>query len=387
MISPPLLGPNPSAEGGGQRSEDLFENAPVGLWEVDAAGIIIAINRTLLHRIGSTRAEVVDRQTLEAQVSPESIIAVQELRERCRQEGLASGVMLKWRGDGEHAYWTGEVTATAAYDAEGRWVGWRGCVQVAPQATKELDRLLQERTIEAIERLASGVAHKFNNLLQVIQGYAELGLITLESSHPVHGHLGRIKEAAQRAAMIVQGLVSFSRRQTLRRRSLDLSVFIIKLGNRLQRVIPAGIKLHVTPSTQHARVLADASNLEQVVIHLVMNACEAMPKGGTVTLAIHLEQNIKTGAAGGASPGTYACLSVSDTGVGIDPDLLGQIFEPFFTTKETASGLGLAVAWGVVKQHEGWIEVTNHPGHGATFRVYLPVEDLVGPESVATNSP
>ena len=192
--------------------------------------------------------------------------------------------MLKWRGEDDHSYWLGEVTATAVYDAKGQWIGWRGCVQVGPQATSEMERLIQERTLEAIERLASGVAHKFNNLLQVIQGYAELGSITLESSHPVHGNLGRIKEAAQRAAAIVQGLVTFSRRQIVRRRSLDLSVFITKLGSRLQRVVPPGIELRVKPTTQHTRVLADASSLEQVVIHLVMNACEAMPKGGTVAL-------------------------------------------------------------------------------------------------------
>jgi PAS domain S-box-containing protein len=387
MTSPPLPAPNPPAEGGGQRSEALFENAPVGLWEVDAKGTIIAINQTLLRWIACTRAEVMDRQSLEALVSPESAATVQELSERCRQEGRASGVRLKWRGDVEHSYWPGEVTAIAVYDSQGEWIGWRGCVQIAPQATSEMDRLLQERTLEAIERLASGVAHKFNNLLQVIQGYAELGLITLESSHPVHGNLGRIKEAAQRAAAIVQGLVTFSRRQIVRRRSLDLSVFTTKIGNRLQRVVPAGIELRMIPSARHTRVLADASSLEQAVIHLVMNAWEAMPKGGTVTLETHLEHNMAAGVSGGLSPDTYACLSVSDTGVGIDPRLVGQIFEPFFTTKDTASGLGLAVVWGVVKQHEGRIEVVNHPGHGTTFQIYLPVEGLVRPESVATSSP
>jgi PAS domain S-box-containing protein len=387
MTSPPVPGPNPSVECVGPRSKDLFENAPVGLWEVDATGIIIAINQTLLSRLACTRAEVVDRQKVEALVSPESTASVQALRERCRQEGQATGVVLMWRGDDEHPHWPGEVTATAVYDAQGQWVGWRGCVQAAPQATREMDRLLQERTLEAIERLASGVAHKFNNLLQVIQGYTELGLITLDSSHPVHGNLGRIKEAAQRAAAIIQALVTFSRRQTVRRQPLDLSVFIAKLGGRLQRVVPAGIELRVTPATQRIRVLADASSLEQVVIHLVMNACEAMSHGGIVALETRLVRNVTAGAPEGLPTGTYGCLSVSDTGVGIDPGLVRQIFEPFFTTKDTASGLGLAVVWGVVKQHEGRVEVMNQPGRGTTFRVYLPAEDLITPESVATNDP
>jgi PAS domain S-box-containing protein len=385
MTSPPLPEPHSPAKGGGQRSEDLFENAPVGLWEVDAAGIIIAINQTLLRRLACRRDEVVDRQRVEALVSPESTTTVQELSERCRHEGWVSGVLLKWRGNGEQSYWPGEVTASAVYSAAGQWMGWRGCVQVAPQAAKEMDRLVQERTLEAIERLASGVAHKFNNLLQVIQGYAELGLITLESSHPVHSNLGRIKEAAQRAAVIVQGLVTFSRRQIVRRRTLDLSVFLTKMGRRLQRLVPPGIELRVMPANQHAWVLADASSLEQVVMHLVMNACEAMPKGGRLVLETSLQHDELAYAAEGSSPGTFVCLSVSDTGVGFDPELVGQIFEPFFTTKESASGLGLAVVWGLVKQHDGNIEVISKPGHGSTFRVYLPIEERVSSASVANS--
>jgi signal transduction histidine kinase len=215
--------------------------------------------------------------------------------------------------------------------------------------------------------------------LQVIQGYAELGLITLESSHPVHGNLARIKEAAQRAAALVQGLVAFSRRQTVRRRPLDLNAFITQLAGRLQRIVPAGVELHASPATQSIRVLADASSLEQVVIHLVMNACEAMPHGGIVELETRLVRNTTEGAPAWLSTGTYVCMSVSDTGEGIDPGVVGQIFEPFFTTKETASGLGLAVVWGVVKQHEGRVEVTNQPGRGTTFRVYLPAQEVATP--------
>jgi two-component system, cell cycle sensor histidine kinase and response regulator CckA len=238
-----------------------------------------------------------------------------------------------------------------------------------------MDRLLQERTLEAIERLASGVAHKFNNLLQVIQGYAELGLITLESSHSVHGNLARIKEAAQRAAALVQGLVAFSRRQALRRRSVDLNLFLTQIGMRLRRIVPPGVELRVEPTTERVRVLADPASLEQVVMHLVANACEAMLHGGVVALEIRLVRDAAEEIPAELLPGTYACLSVSDTGVGIDPGVVGQIFEPFFTTKDTASGMGLAIVWGVVKQHGGWVDVSSQPGRGTTFRIYLPSED------------
>jgi two-component system cell cycle sensor histidine kinase/response regulator CckA len=379
MTSLPLSGPNRDQEGTGKRSQDLFENAPIGLWEVDTTGIIVAINQTLLHSLGYARAEVVDRQPMEALVSPESAATVQVLAERCRRAEQVAGVTLMWRSGDGHQYWPGEVTAAAVYDAQGQWLGWRGCVRVMSQATDEMDHLLQERTLEAIERLASGVAHKFNNLLQVIQGYAELGLITLESSHPVHGNLARIKEAAQRAAVLVHGLVAFSRRQTVRRRPLDLSLFITQLGGRLRRIVPAGVELHVMPVDVAVRVRADTSSLEQVFIHLVINACEAMPNGGALTIATRLVQDAMEEVPAGLPPGTYVCLSVSDTGVGIESEVVGQVFEPFFTTKDTANGLGLAVVWGVVKQHDGRVEVTSQPGHGTTFRIYLPVEEFVTP--------
>jgi len=376
MTSPPLPGADHPEEGLGQRSLALFDNAPVGLCEVDATGIVISVNSTLLDWLGYARAEVVNQQKIEALVSPESVATLQEFTERCRRAGRATGVTLMWRGGHEHQNWPAEVTATAVYDAQGQWLGWRGSVQMAPQATGEGDRLLQERTLEAVERLASGVAHKFNNLLQVIQGYAELGLITLESAHPVHSNLGRIKESAQRAAVLVQGLVAFSRRQTVRRRPLELNLFISQVGNRLQRIVPAGVELRVTPTDQPVRVVADASSLEQVVMHLVMNACEAMPRGGVVGLATRLVRDVTEGKPPELPAGTYVCISVSDTGVGIEPGVVDQIFEPFFTTKDTANGLGLSVVWGVVKQHHGQVEVTSQPGLGTTFHIYLPADDL-----------
>jgi two-component system, cell cycle sensor histidine kinase and response regulator CckA len=374
MTSPPLPGPNYSEKGAGKRAVDLFENAPVGLWEVDTAGLIVAINQTLLRWLGYTRAEVVDRQSVEALVSPESAASLQALTERCRRAGQVAGVRLMWRSAGGHQCRLGEVSAAAVYDAQGQWTGWRGCVRVTAQTTEEMDRLLQERTLEAIERLASGVAHKFNNLLQVIQGYAELGLITLESAHPVHGNLTRIKEAAQRAAALVQGLVAFSRRRAVRRRPLDLNLFITQCGSRLQRLAPTGIELRVVPSDEPIRVLADTPSLEQVFLHLVMNAYEAMPHGGIVTVETRLLRDAREGVPPDLPRGTYACISVSDTGGGIEPRVMEQIFEPFFTTKDTASGLGLAVVWGVVKQHDGRVEVTSQPGRDTTFRIYLPAQ-------------
>lgn len=378
MTLPSLPGSNLPEEDSGQRIQDLFENAPVGLWEVDAAGYIALMNQKLLQRLGLERLDGVERRRLEDLVSPESIAAAQAIAERCRVVGQVTGVTLRWLDTQGNQDWLGEVTASAIPNSQGQWLGWRGAVRVVTRPTEEMERLLQERTLEAIERLASGVAHKFNNLLQVIQGYAELGLITLDPSHSVHGNLARIKEAAQRAAALVQGLVAFSRRQAVRRRQFDLNLFLTQLESRLRRLLPAGIELRVAPSGGQIRIFADTASIEQVLIHLVLNACEAMPQGGIVALDSHFMRGNGSEEMGrGLTPGMYVCLSVSDTGVGIDPEILGQVFEPFFTTKDTASGLGLAVVWGIVKQHGGRVDVSSQVGRGTTIRVYLPCEESV----------
>jgi PAS domain S-box-containing protein len=373
MRRPPQAEPNNPEEGCGQPALELFEHAPVGLWEVDSAGLIVAINQTLLRWLGYERAEVLGRLGVEALVRAEDIAVVQSLSERCRREGQVEGVTLVWcTTDGREL--PGDVMASAVYDAQGSFLGWRGCVRDALPVQRRWQQQLQEHTLGAVERLASGVAHKFNNLLQVIQGYTELGLITLESAHPVHGYLARVKDAAQRAAALVQGLVAFSRRQVGRRRVLELDAFVSQLSGRLRRAVPAGVELRMALGAAGACVLADAASLEQVVWHLVVNAWEAMPHGGTVV--------VETRRVGGANasgqrlpiPGEAICLSVRDTGVGIEAELLGQIFEPFFTTKEAGSGLGLAVVWGVVKQHGGHVEVHSRRGEGTTVQVYLPVE-------------
>jgi two-component system cell cycle sensor histidine kinase/response regulator CckA len=381
MTSPLAPEPNSPHRGSGERALDLFDHAPVGLWEANTAGVIVAINHTLLHWVGRERADVIGHLTIEALISPGGVPALQAAEERCRRAGQVEGAVLLWRAADGHQF-PGEVTATAIYDAQGAFCGWRGCVRDVTREQLRSQQQSQERALEAIERLASGVAHKFNNLLQVIQGYAELGLITLESANPVHGYLARIKDAAQRAASLVQGLVAFSRRQAGRRRSLEMDAFLAQLSGRLRRALPAGVELRLSLGATGARVLADVSSLEQVVWHVVVNAWEAMPQGGTVALETRFVRG--NGDDGEAAPlsGPSVCLSVRDTGMGIEPGVLGQIFEPFFTTKATGSGLGLAVVWGVVKQHGGHVEVASQRHEGTTVRIYLPVENFQEP---ATN--
>lgn len=373
MTSPLVPEPNRPHPGDRERVLDLFDAVPVGLWEADAVGMIVAINQTLLQWVGYDHADVIDRLTLEALISPESIPNLQDAMERCRRGGQVEGLVLLWGASAARQF-PGEVTAVAVQDSQGIFCGWRGCVRDVTREQVWRQQQLQERTLEAIERLASGVAHKFNNLLQVIQGYAELGLITLESANAVHGYLARIKDAAQRAASLVQGLVAFSRRQAGRRRALELDAFLSQLSGRLRRAVPAGVDLRVSLGATGSRVLADAASLEQVVWHVVVNAWEAMPHGGLVALETRLIHGHEADKTVRPWSGEAVCLSVRDTGVGVEPGVLEQIFEPFFTTKDTGSGLGLAVVWGVVKQHGGHVEVASQRGEGTTVRIYLPVE-------------
>jgi two-component system cell cycle sensor histidine kinase/response regulator CckA len=375
MTAPSLPGSNAPEENAGKRFQDLFENAPVGLWEVDATGSVVAMNQRLLQWLGLERIEAVKQQRLEDLVSPESAATVHMIAERSRATEQVAGVTLRWQGPGASQDWYGDVVASAVYGPQGQWVGWRGAVMVVTQPAEAIEHLLQERTLEAVERLASGVAHKFNNLLQVIQGYAELGLITLDASHAVHGNLSRIKEAAQRAATLVQGLVAFSRRQVIRRRQIDLSRLLNQIGSRLQRIVPPGIDLRLAQPDEQMHVFADAASIEQLLMHLILNACEAMPQGGVVGVEARLTRDAVRGTVPGRSPGVSVRLSVTDSGGGIDQEIIGQIFEPFFTTKDTANGLGLAVVWGIVKQHGGHVEIDSQVGHGTTVRVYLPAEE------------
>jgi PAS domain S-box-containing protein len=362
----------------GKRALALFDHAPVGLWEADAAGLIVAINQTLLSWTGLQRAEVIHHLLIDALISPDGVPTWQAAADRCRREGQIDGLVLLWRTADGHKF-AGELTLIPIVDRHGMFAGWRGCIRDVAQEQRWRQQQLQERTLEAIERLASGVAHKFNNLLQVIQGYAELGLITLESANAVHGYLARIKDAAQRAASLVQGLVAFSRRQAGRRRLLEVDALLTQLSGRLRRTVPAGVELRITLGAPGIQVLADASSLEQVVWHLVVNSWEALPQGGTVSLETRVIHGDEEDAALLPLSGPLVCLSVHDTGVGIEAGLLGQIFEPFYTTKDTGSGLGLAVVWGVVKQHGGHVEVMSQHHEGTTVRLYLPVESAKGP--------
>ncbi len=253
-------------------------------------------------------------------------------------------------------------------------------------------QLQQAAKIEAVGRLAGGVAHDFNNLLTIINGYAELLIDQLAADPEVSGQLQEIKSAGDRAASLTRQLLAFSRRQVLAAQVLDLNAVIDNLENMLRRLIGEDVKLYTHLAPALGRVKADPGQIEQVIMNLAVNARDAMPSGGSLTIetrnVVLDEGYARTHASVKAGP--HVMLAVSDTGVGMSPETQAHIFEPFFTTKEKGqgTGLGLATVYGIVKQSGGSIWAYSEMGQGSVFKVYLPVvnDSLVVSEQAAAET-
>jgi signal transduction histidine kinase/CheY-like chemotaxis protein len=249
------------------------------------------------------------------------------------------------------------------------------------------DQLRQSQKMEAIGRLAGGIAHDFNNLLTSIKGLSSLALRELSPDHPIRPDLEEIEKAAQRAAGLTRQLLAFSRKQMLKLVPVDLNDVVSGIERMLRRVITERIELHATYGRGLQPVMADPSQLEQVVMNLVVNAQDALGEGGTIEIATRHESIGEE--RGPVPPGEYAVLSVRDTGVGIAPDHLDKVFEPFFTTKPPGegTGLGLATVFGIVNQGGGFLQVESRLGAGATFRVYLPFATETAHEEAEDSEP
>ena len=237
------------------------------------------------------------------------------------------------------------------------------------------EQLRQSQKMEAIGQLAGGVAHDFNNILTVVQGHASL-LLAANLGESAGRSAEQIFQAAERAAGLTRQLLTFSRRQVFQPNQLDLNKVVGNMTNMLGRLLGEDVALQLNYCQTPPLVEADAGMLEQVLLNMAVNARDAMPKGGQLAIRIAVTDVSEAYSRGrpDARAGRFVCLSVADTGTGISPENLGRVFEPFFTTKEIGkgTGLGLATAFGIVKQHQGWIEVASQLGKGTTFRIYLP---------------
>jgi signal transduction histidine kinase len=243
-------------------------------------------------------------------------------------------------------------------------------------------QLRQAQKMEAIGSLAGGVAHDFNNLLSVILSYAEMMLDGLKGGDPMRPDLEEIKKAGERASVLTRQLLAFSRQQLLQPRVLDLNQVCNGLQSMLRRLLGEDVELSLLTTRALGQVRADPGQIEQVVMNLVVNARDAMPDGGRISIET---DNVDLGAAYadvhiGVPPGPYVLMAVTDTGIGMDAATQARIFEPFYTTKEVGkgTGLGLAITYGIVQEHGGQIIAANHREGGAVFTVELPIAPSPG---------
>jgi nitrogen-specific signal transduction histidine kinase/ActR/RegA family two-component response regulator len=256
--------------------------------------------------------------------------------------------------------------------------------------------LRQSQKMEAVGQLAGGIAHDFNNILTVLIGFSNLLQMKMNADDPLRRYVDQIRVTSERAVNLTQSLLVFSRKQMIELKPQKVNVIVTGVRDLMLRLLREDVELAIRLADKSAVVMADTTQIEQVLLNLATNAQDAMPKGGRLKIEVkEADVNRRTAnALGLKGPGRYAVISVADTGVGMDGKTKEKIFEPFFTTKAAGrgTGLGLSIVYGIVKQHHGYISVTSKPGKGSVFNIYLPVveteatEERHGPQEMTTGN-
>ena len=365
------------------RNRELAENSSYGIFRVSLAGEFLGANASLLQLLACKDLEDLKMLNLSTDVF-RFPAEFGQLMVTCRQIGFVHSAETELRRkDGGLIV----VRLHLRYlSLPGPADALEGIVEDVTELRALERQLLQIQKFETIGQLAGGIAHDFNNVIGAIVGWAELGHEQSRSYPAIAERFTRIREQADRAAELTRELLVFARRQTLQPRPMDLNGVMQGLASLLDKVIDKTIEIKVTPSCLPP-VKADAAQIEQVAMNLCLNARDAMPQGGLLTIETELVQLDESYRRfyPYVMPGCYAVLSVSDTGVGMDEETRERIFEPFFTTKERGkgTGMGLATVYGIVKQHGGFIHVYSELGHGSLFRVYLPAMEGAATEGTS----
>jgi PAS domain S-box-containing protein len=354
-----------------ERYRVLFEHNPQAMWVYDPRTLrFLAVNDAALRQYGYERPEIMEMSVLALQPSEDTEAFRAEAAAGCGPGTTTTG--RHRRHDGSLL----DVEVTSRGIAYGEW---QACLVLANDITerRRLEaQLRQSQKLEAIGQLAGGVAHDFNNILGVIMGYGQLLKQRLPAGDPLLKNAAEILAASDRGAALTRQLLAFSRKQVLQPRVLDLNLVVGDMDVMLRRLIGEQVRLLTSPQKDLGHVRADPGQMEQVLMNLAVNARDAMPLGGTLTVETgNVDLDVAYALAHhDAQPGPHVMLAVSDTGHGIEPSALSHIFEPFFTTKEQGkgTGLGLATIYGIVKQSGGHVTVYSEIGHGTTFKVFLP---------------
>jgi two-component system cell cycle sensor histidine kinase/response regulator CckA len=348
----------------------LVESSPDVVLVVDPEGTVLFVNRPRPPFEGGV---IIGRKIWEfsAAGSEERLLAILrklvETREALRYEAPGPAV------HGEPAKWYEVSAIPLVIDGAVARVLW---IAADVTARKSLEaQLRQSQKLEAIGLLAGGVAHDFNNLLAIIMGFSEASVRKLPPGHPVEEHLREVVDAARRGGELTRRLLAFSRKQVMQPSPVDVHVAVQGLTRLLARVLGEDIDLRIEREEGTLVVRADGVQLEQVLLNLCTNARQAMPNGGRLVLRTRAAALDAAFVADNpwSRVGSFAEITVSDTGIGMDEATRTRLFEPFFTTKAEGTGLGLATAYGIVQQHGGFLDVETAPGAGSAFRVYLPI--------------
>ena len=367
------------------RYRSLVQSSVYGIYRSSLEGRFLDVNPALMTMLGYGSAEEV------LLLDPEKDVFEQpeehaRLIEEFRHTGRLDGIEVKWkRKDGRCI--TVRISGRAVSSADEPADVLEAIAEDVTERRVLEDQFRQAQKMEAVGRLAGGVAHDFNNLLMVISGYTEVILAKLDLHHPLHEKGRAIQQAADRATTLTRQLLAFSRKQLLELKVVDVNAIVEDMERLLRPLIGENVKLTTSLATGAGHTRADAGQLEQVLMNLVVNAKDAMPDGGKLTIQtqnIVMDENHRRGQMF-IRPGNYVMLSVSDTGMGMDRETQSRIFEPFFTTKEKGkgTGLGLSTVYGIVKQSGGYVMVQSEKGHGTTFNIYLPQVEATADLSAA----
>jgi PAS domain S-box-containing protein len=375
-----------------ERLTVAIEQAGEAVVVTDAQGTIQYVNPMFETVTGYTRAEAVGQNPRILKSGKHDIAFYLELWDTITSGRVWQGRFINRKKDG--SLYTEDATISPVNDNAGRIVNYVAVkrditeqLRAVEEKTRLEDQLRQAQKMESIGTLAGGIAHDFNNILSAIIGYGNLALMKMAKDDPQRLNIEHMLDAGNRAAHLTKDLLLFSRKQSSERKPIDLNDVIRKVETFLKRVIGEDIECKTTHFAGVLPILGDAHQLEQVLMNFATNARDAMPMGGVFSITTEQMKfdNEFLSVDGYSKPGNYALIIISDTGKGMDEVTRAHIFEPFFTTKEVGkgTGLGLAVVYGIIKQHEGAINVFSEPGVGTTFQIYLPLISVLEHETIS----
>ncbi|HUV36740.1 MAG TPA: PAS domain S-box protein [Patescibacteria group bacterium] len=356
--------------------ETLVHTSPEAITTADLAGNITYVSPNTLVLHGYERAEeLLGKNALELIAPEEHDRAVKNIQRTLKSGSVRDVEYTLVRKDGSR--FTGELNAALVKDGSGKPIFFIATIRDVTGRKRMEEQLRQSQKMEALGALAGGIAHDFNNLLIPVIGYTDLLALKLKDHDPLlMRYIDEIKKTAERATTLTKQLLTLGRRQMLKMIVLDLNALVSNLEDLLRRLMGEDIEFSLNLEQGLMPVTADPNQIELIIINLVVNACDAMPGGGTLTIQTeNVSISRKTAdTLQEIEPGDYVRLTVKDTGVGMDGLTRERIFEPFFTTKEAGqgTGLGLATVYGSVKQHDGWIDIHSKRGKGSSFMIYFP---------------